>query len=124
MLAGGSGEASGGVVAEWVHLDERSPHLHAVVVPLHEGRLNARHFFGGAKKLEALQDEFASLMQPLGLVRGVRGSDALIYLFLPGGLLWIGLLSRSNVPTICGSPWGCLRLLLTRLRRRRQRLRR
>ena len=70
------GEASGGVVAEWVHLDERSPHLHAVVVPLHEGRLNARHFFGGAKKLEALQDEFASLMQPLGLVRGVRGSDA------------------------------------------------
>ena len=50
----------GGVVAEWVHLDERSPHLHAVVVPLHEGRLNARHFFGGAKKLEALQDEFAS----------------------------------------------------------------
>ena len=86
------GEASGGVVAEWVHLDERSPHLHAVVVPLHEGRLNARHFFGGAKKLEALQDEFASLMQPLGLVRGVRGSDALIYLFLPGGLLWIGLL--------------------------------
>ena len=66
----------GGVVAEWVHLDERSPHLHAVVVPLHEGRLNARHFFGGAKKLEALQDEFASLMQPLGLVRGVRGSDA------------------------------------------------
>ena len=35
-------------------------------------------------------------MQPLGLVRGVRGSDALIYLFLPGGLPWIGLLNRSS----------------------------
>ena len=63
------------VVAEWLHLDERSPHLHAVVVPLYEGRPNARHFFGGAAKLEALQDEFATLMQPLGLSRGVRGSE-------------------------------------------------
>lgn len=64
------------VVAEWLHLDEKSKNFHAVVVPLHEGRPNARHFFGGRAKLEALQSEFAALMQPLGLSRGVRGSDA------------------------------------------------
>ena len=65
---------AGNVVAEWVHLDERSPHLHAWVVPLHEGRPNARHFLGGAAKLEGIQDEFAALMQPLGLQRGIRKS--------------------------------------------------
>lgn len=63
---------AGNVVAEWVHLDERSPHLHVVVVPLYEGRPNARHFLGGAQKLSALQDEFAGLMHPLGLQRGTR----------------------------------------------------
>lgn len=62
------------VVAEWVHLDEREKHLHAWVVPLHEGRPNARHFLGGANKLSAIQDEFAALMQPLGLQRGIRNS--------------------------------------------------
>lgn len=62
------------VVAEWIHLDERSPHLHAWVVPLHEGRPNARHFLGGAKVLQAIQDDFAALMQPLGLQRGIRNS--------------------------------------------------
>lgn len=64
------------VVAEWVHLDEHSPHLHAWVVPLHEGKPNARHFLGGAAKLEAMQTEFAALMQPLGLQRGMRKSTA------------------------------------------------
>lgn len=65
---------AGNVVAEWIHLDERSPHLHAWIVPLHEGRPNARHYLGGAAKLEAMQDEFAALVQPLGLQRGTRKS--------------------------------------------------
>lgn len=65
----------GSVVACWLHLDERSPHLHIIVVPLKDGVLNAKHFFGGAEKMEAMQDDFwATCGQPYGLSRGVRKS--------------------------------------------------
>ena len=62
------------VLAEWLHLDERSKHAHLICLPMHEGRPNARHFLGGAKNLSAMQDDFAALMQPLGLQRGIRNS--------------------------------------------------
>lgn len=65
----------GSVVASWLHLDERSPHLHIIVVPLQDGVLNAKHFFGGAEKMEAMQDDFwETCGQPYGLSRGVRKS--------------------------------------------------
>lgn len=67
----------GCVVAEWLHVDERSPHLHAIVVPLQNGVLNAKHFLGGRERLRALQDDFAEVCgKPYGLTRGVRGSNA------------------------------------------------
>lgn len=68
---------AGCVVAEWLHVDERSPHLHAIVVPLYEGKLNAKHFLGGKARMRALQDDFAKVCgEPYGLVRGVAGSNA------------------------------------------------
>lgn len=67
----------GCVVAEWLHVDERSPHLHAIVVPLYEGKLNAKHFLGGKARMRALQDDFAKVCgEPFGLSRGVAGSNA------------------------------------------------
>ena len=67
---------AGCVVAEWLHVDEHSPHIHAIVVPLVNGVLNAKAFLGGRTKLRALQDDFAKVGEPVGLSRGVRGSNA------------------------------------------------
>ena len=60
------------------HLDEATPHLQAVVVPLDPdtGRLNAARWFNGRKALSELQDGFATACWSLGLERGIRGSRA------------------------------------------------
>lgn len=65
------------VVNITVHLDETTPHIHAIVVPIDsKGKLNARSFFGGRDKMREMQDSYANKMKPLGLVRGVEGSKA------------------------------------------------
>jgi hypothetical protein len=65
------------VVNVQLHLDESSPHLHALVVPVDErGRLNCRAFLGGREKMRDMQTSIAEEMAPLGLVRGVEGSKA------------------------------------------------
>lgn len=65
------------VVNAVLHLDEQTPHLHVVVVPIDQtGKLNCRSYLGGAEKMRAMQSEFAAKMAPLGLQRGVEGSQA------------------------------------------------
>ena len=60
-----------------LHRDERTPHLHAIVVPLTEdGRLSAKEFLNGGKMLAKLQDDYAEAMAPFKLMRGERGSRA------------------------------------------------
>lgn len=59
-----------------VHRDEKTPHVSAIVTPMHEGKLNARHYCGGRAKLAEQQDRIAELMSELGLERGIRGSKA------------------------------------------------
>lgn len=60
-----------------LHLDERTPHVHAHKVPIDpEGKLNAKHYLGGREKLRELQDRYAAAMAPLGLERGREGSRA------------------------------------------------
>jgi hypothetical protein len=68
----------GGTIAKvTLHLDERTPHIHAHVVPYDpEGKLNAKHFFGTRAKLRELQNVYHEYMAPLGLERGVVGSRA------------------------------------------------
>lgn len=59
------------------HRDEQTPHVVAYAVPLDKNkRLNCKSHLGGREKLSALQDEYAAAMKPLGLERGVRGSQA------------------------------------------------
>jgi len=67
-----------GVCAKAVlHLDERTPHIHAHMVPITEdGRLSATHFLDGPKKVQALITRHAEYMKELGLERGREGSRA------------------------------------------------
>ena len=65
------------VIATTIHRDESTPHMIAYVVPLVDGRLNAKKFLGGRQKLSDMQTDFAkSVGEPLGLVRGLEGSKA------------------------------------------------
>ncbi len=62
------------VLSAVLHDDEKSPHIQAVVLPIHDGRLRASHWLDGPQKLTALQDSYAKAVEPAGLRRGMRGS--------------------------------------------------
>ncbi|WP_339080837.1 MobV family relaxase [Pseudomonas sp. TMP9] len=66
------------VLSATLHLDERTPHLVAYVVPLTaEGRLSARDYLGGAELMRNMQDSFHdSCGASRGLQRGLRRSKA------------------------------------------------
>lgn len=64
------------VVGAVVHLDERTPHLVAYVVPNKDGKLNAKHWLGGRQKMTAQQDSFAAVGKRFGLERGLERSRA------------------------------------------------
>lgn len=69
-----------------LHLDEKTPHIHLVVIPMEaitDGRRKNRdevrfslvgRSISGPGRFDQLQDEYAAAMQPFGLVRGVAGS--------------------------------------------------
>jgi hypothetical protein len=60
-----------------LHLDESTPHIQAVIVPLTEdGRLSARDLFNPTTLVD-LQDRYAAHLSQLGLERGVKGSKAI-----------------------------------------------
>lgn len=93
------------VVNYTIHLDEETPHIHAVIVPLidnkkktkviqkplkdafgivkgfipetvFEKKLSAKSFIDGRATLRGLQDSFAKVHQASGLKRGLEGSKA------------------------------------------------
>lgn len=59
-----------------VHLDERSPHIHADIIPVKDGRISFKEVFCGCDKYEygqrtrALHDAFAEVNGKWGLQRG------------------------------------------------------
>ena len=58
-----------------LHRDEKTPHFHAIVVPLtKDGRLSAKEVVGDRKKLKSFQDRYAAAMKPFGLERGEEES--------------------------------------------------
>lgn len=67
-----------GICAKAVlHLDERTPHIHAHMVPVTEdGRLSATHFLDGRKKMKELHTRYNTYVKDLGLERGREGSRA------------------------------------------------
>lgn len=64
------------LIAVTLHLDETSPHMHAIITPITpDGRLCAKEFTA-RQKLVDWQSSYAAAVAPLGLQRGVRGSQA------------------------------------------------
>lgn len=57
-----------------MHMDEKTPHIHAIYMPLLDGKLNARRIIGGDKKrMKELQDDFFECVgKELGMERGVN----------------------------------------------------
>jgi len=65
------------IVRATLHLDEKTPHLHIVAVPLtKDGRLSAKEIFGDVRKLSERQDRYADAMRPFGLERGIKGAKS------------------------------------------------
>jgi len=66
------------IISSVCHLDEATPHLQVIITPVDPttGKLNARGWTGGKEKLQELQDTFAEALAPLGLERGIKGSQA------------------------------------------------
>jgi len=67
----------GNIINFTCHLDEKTPHIHAIVVPIDtKGKLNCRDFLGGRELMQKMQSSFAEKMKPIGLERGIEGSKA------------------------------------------------
>jgi len=59
-----------------LHLDESTPHIHAIAVPELDCKLNCRAIIGGKEKLRQLQTDYADRMKAFGLERGHEKSNA------------------------------------------------
>lgn len=65
------------LVSAVLHLDEATPHIQAIFVPLDgTGKLNCRALQSKRAQMQALQTSFATQLAPLGISRGVEGSTA------------------------------------------------
>ncbi|MCM1234649.1 MAG: plasmid recombination protein [Ruminococcus flavefaciens] len=64
------------IIADVVHLDEATPHMHLDFVPLTaDGRLSAKELLGDKKRLQQLQDDFYEKVgRKYGLDRGIRAN--------------------------------------------------
>jgi hypothetical protein len=61
------------IVKFTLHLDEKTPHIHVVTVPLTaDGRLSAKEMYGDIEKMSKRQDLYAERMQRFGLERGIK----------------------------------------------------
>ena len=56
-----------------LHLSEKTPHIHAMILPIDEnGKLNCRRYTGGNKhKMSEFQDDYGRAMEKFGLERGI-----------------------------------------------------
>lgn len=53
------------IVSMELHTDESSPHIHAVVIPLKDGKLQAKHWIGGASKVGSIWSRMHKCMNEL-----------------------------------------------------------
>lgn len=64
------------LISAHLHLDESTPHIHAVIVPLtKDNRLSAKDLFN-PQTLQRMQGSYAESVAHLGLQRGIEGSTA------------------------------------------------
>lgn len=64
---------SDNIISSTLHMDEKTPHIHFLAMPLVNGKLNAREIIGGSKhRMRELQDDFYKKVGMLSdLARGV-----------------------------------------------------
>lgn len=55
-----------------IHLDEETPHMHAILTTVKEGKFNYSGYINGRQDLRALQDSFFQSVEHLGLERGQK----------------------------------------------------
>ena len=61
------------VVSVTLHRDERNPHIHAVVIPMTDGKLNCKHYINGPTSCRELQDSYYEAVKDYGdLQRGIN----------------------------------------------------
>lgn len=65
------------IIRATVHLDEKTPHMHLIVVPLtKDGKLSAKEFTGTREKLKQLQTDYAqNIGIKYGLERGLKDTN-------------------------------------------------
>ena len=61
------------VIDSKLHLDETTPHIHSMIIPIDDkGKLNARAFLGGTRdRMVELQTSYAEAVKSFGLERGI-----------------------------------------------------
>lgn len=65
------------VISSLVHKDETTPHLQTLIIPLVDGKLNARALMGGNKTvMSQMQTDYHKAVKKHGLERGQRQSKA------------------------------------------------
>lgn len=64
------------LISAVVHFDEKTPHIHAVVLPVVNGRLTCKKFFTPTA-CRKWQDSYAKQLSSLGLMRGKENSEAI-----------------------------------------------
>jgi hypothetical protein len=64
------------VVGVNLHLDESTPHVHVVVTPIRDGKLQAKHWTGGVKACEELRERMWFSVNKATPCSYVRGNDA------------------------------------------------
>lgn len=61
------------IISAELHMDELSPHIHYVIIPMKDNRLNCKGYIDGPTSLSNLQDKYAEEVgQKYGLQRGKR----------------------------------------------------
>jgi hypothetical protein len=64
------------IIKSHLHLDESTPHLHTIIIPLKDNKLNCKYYLGGRDKLRKLQTNYHKVVAKYGLDRGLEGSRA------------------------------------------------
>ena len=59
-----------------LHLDEKTPHVTLMIIPLKEHGLSCKSWLGEKSDMRKMQTEYAEAMKPYGLKRGEKGSVA------------------------------------------------
>jgi hypothetical protein len=105
------------VVSFTLHQDEKTPHVHAVIIPITpDGRLAAKELFS-PQTLRELQTDYAQAMQAHGMERGIEHSQTKhqaqrrVYgqadqtaQLVPGPVL-VQAVELSKIPPFAGNGW-------------------